>query len=326
MEKELFAVMFENRAISVQEEVTGVKTQQQGPKTGKRVLRRALSWSVLSDNLPVQVHDSHAYNVGTNASNKTRKKMIERKHNSLEDMRKILHPNTNTETCRSNNFDASCTGKANSAKDELDSVKATGSQSLNLGIGSSKTSICLSKEKFHSSYNSATSESKHTGEISWKVDKNFDRYPALLSAGKGFEHSSNKDTESLRFETGRQWQSKRKIKQKYAVLPPIAEGKAESFVGTLDMYKKHRTESKRKKKLINDLQSQAKFRKVSKTKTVNFFAKRRESQKPRKLSPLRNKPHLPEIKEAIDVPYIREPLHDRRFQRLMQSLTKVDIN
>ena len=303
-----------NRARHTQERTIRKKSPNM-----KRKIQRAFSWSVVSNHLSVKVYDSHANTFSSNVRGNAQREKLERKKYSLqeksvryEDSSNRILPTSEWNNGDGNGMSNTVMRKANvnhilSAEcSSPPRISSLFSYEINgNGLGPSTAHM-------QNTMKSSVKERGSNGTISdiYRVES-----PSDSMLCRAFCHWNGRESTSP-LTTGR-WTATRQNRQKYNVLNPGAERKPDCILDTVNMYKKHSKEAKHNEKLINDIQLQAKLRPSSKTNSINFHDLKCGLQRPRRLSPLREKPRLPDAIEATK---------DKRFQQLLQSLAKVHTN
>ena len=269
-------------------------------RQGKRRLQRALSMSVLQDHLSVKVYDSHAYISSTSVRGNAEQKNLRKKF-----------------SCGiTRNFESN---------HQLDFTDVSRQRAETLSTDTVKTCDNVPTITYSLPYNSSPRsgrrvqyelnlhEKDSTGIGDASENNNTDSHSECVSRK---QFLNNNATDSGSASTARQWMSA-KFRKRYTVLGPITAMNAERIIDTVNIYKRHDHDARHKEKLISDIKLQAKLRISSNNNTGNIRGARRGNQRPRRLSPLRKKPRLLEAKDAIN---------DRRFQTLIQSLRKVNMN
>lgn len=288
-----------------------VNNDTRSNKKTKPRLRRSLSYYVLDTHIPVEVHDSHAYGHGTSV----RRKRLSKKYKSLEDMTEIRNKGAKERS-------KSDYSKRANQRTLFDEVQRESEKlpPINLGLTNNTCLVSAIKDLYGTNsrngqlYNNMASLESFTD---FNMPKNND---GKMSSRSLYGNGTDETVRSKK-----QWKSRKKSKKNYTLLPPICERKAENCIGTLEMYKKHEKMAKIRAKQVNAIQERAKDQQVLSQNAKKFDPKRRRSQKPRKLSPLGKRPLVTEVGRMLEVPCIKEPKYDLRFQRLLQCLAKINI-
>ena len=303
------------------EKTRGVQNQAIRKKslTLKRRFQRTMSLSVLSSHLSVKVYDSHADTSNKGLRRNRQRNKLERKTYSLQEMIGIDQIESNCQQTlvgeRKSRYDTSPTTTVLSTS--YNSISYTEHNSSN-------NSSFLKRASNHSRLDSANDSLRNTIKTYVSDTRITDAPREITSAGYPQDYLSREGISSRNhkgsvspMDTGHFMPARQKKWQKYAVSDCLADIKAECILDIVKVYSKHCKEAKRREKLINDIQLQAKVRASSKNRALNSYGLSCKSQRPRRLSPLREKPRLPEGNEAIK---------DNRFQNLIQSLTKLNIH
>lgn len=284
----------------------------------KRRFQRTMSMSVLSSHLSVKVYDSHADTASNGSRGYSQRNKLERKKYSLQEMRNTNHFESNYQRAlvgewKSRNGISPATTVLNASFNSIPYAD------YNLSYDSNLLKNTSNKSRRDSAINNLQNKIRTYASDTSSTDSPRE----IISAEFSQDHlscddilSSNHKKSISAMTTGLLMPTRQNL-SKYAVTDCYVDTKAEYISDTVKMYRKHSKEAKRREKSINDIQLQAKVRVSSKNNAINLHGLSYRSRKPRRLSPLREKPRLPEDNKAIK---------DNRFEKLIQSLTKVNIH
>lgn len=291
-------------------------TKQSGKKV-RASYQRTLSMSVLNSHIPVQVTDSHAYSHGTRAV--IERKTLNKKFKSLDDLGEIGEADLQE---RSNQVESISKNTVEVLSIESVNSPSSTDKSGDLSASKSTENFNLSRDRFSDNADLSIEQIKNS-----KMTRS--RKPSeggnALSLNDDSVRESSTGTGMLSPSVKRHCKSKRKKRRNRKGFPSLCEDKTEMSNGTIEVYKRHRNKAKHKENLINNIQSHAKTRNVAENGAVSSNSNKREPHRPRQVSPLRGKLRLPKLKKSMELPYIKEPIQDGRFERLLQSLSRVNI-
>ena len=270
-------------------------------RQGKRRLQRTFSMSVLNDHLSVKVYDSHAYISNTSVrGNAEQSKNLRKKY--------------------------SCGIRGNfESNHPLEFTGVNRQRAETLSTDTVKTCDNVPAISYSLPYNSSPFDGRSVQTELNVHEKDVTGIHDALENSKTDNHSEcasrkqcllNNAIDSASASTTRHWMPAN-FRKRYTVLGPITGMNAGRIIDTVNIYKRHDHDARHKEKLISDIKMQAKLRISSNNNIVSIRGPRRGNQRPRRLSPLCKKPRLLEAKDAIN---------DRRFQTLIQSLRKVNMN